>query len=183
MKILKRYGVAATLLLALTGCGIVAPHNNPGYVDLDALSWRDVDTVMTLSFGPTALGLAAFAMGEDPVAQELLRSLDGVRIRIYEVEGDPEKVAADLNGLSLELRSLGWQPAVRVQEGKGVTHVLMKMSGEDIAGLTVLTSDSLEAVLVNVMGNLSPAQLDRAMVALELPDTSLDTPSPDTSTL
>lgn len=179
----RQLGALGVLILALTGCGITAPQDNPGYADLDALSWRDVDTVMVLSFGPTALGLAARAMDEDPATQALLRSLDGVRIRVYEVEGDPVRVAADLNDLSLELRSLGWQPAVRVQEGQEVTHVLMKMSGENIAGLTVLTSDSLEAVLVNVMGNLSPEQLDRTMVALELPATGIDSASPETAAL
>lgn len=179
---MKALGIGI-LLLTLAGCGITAPHSNPGYVDLDALSWRDVDTVMTLSFGPTALGLAAFAMGDDPAAQAIVRSLDGVRIRVYEVEGAPEKVAADLNELSLELRSMGWEPTIRVQQGKEVTHVLMKMSGEDIAGLTVLTSDSLEAVLVNVMGQLSPEQLNKTMLALELPVPGVDTSTPETSTL
>lgn len=183
MIVLKRYGIITAVLLALGGCGITAPHSNPAYVDLDALSWRDVDTVMALSFGPTALGLAALAMDEDPAAQALLRSLEGIRIRVYEVEGDPEKVAAGLNDLSLELRSVGWEPAIRVQEGKEVSHVLIKMSGEDIAGLTVLTSDSLEAVLINVMGNLSPAQLDKTMVALELPASGIDTSAAETSTL
>ena len=180
MKHLLKLGA---LVLALTGCGITAPRDNPGYVDLDALSWRDVDTVMTLSFGPTVLGLAAHAMDEDPAVQAILRSLDGIRVRVYEVEGDPLKITEDLNGLSLELRSLGWEPAIRVQEGKEVTHVLMKMSGEDITGLTVLTSDSLEAVLVNVMGNLSPEQLDRTMVALDLPATGIDSISTETTAL
>lgn len=179
----QRMIAAVFLILALAGCGITAPRDNPGYVDLDALSWRDVDTVMTLSLGPTALGLVAHAMDEDPKAQAILRSLDGVRIQVYELEGDPASVAADLNDLSLELRALGWEPAIRVQEGQEVTHVLMKMSGKNIAGLTVLTSDALEAVLINVMGTVSPEQLDNTMAALENPALVVDSASSETTEL
>ncbi len=37
-----------------------------------------------------------------------------------------------------------------------------------VAGLTVLTSDSLEVVLVNVMGDLKPEFFSDTMVALDV---------------
>jgi hypothetical protein len=55
-----------------------------------------------------------------------------------------------------------------VQEGDERTQVLVKMKGPDIAGLTVISLDEHEAVIVNVMGNLSPELFSGAMVALEV---------------
>ena len=51
--------VILCLALVLVGCGITAPHRNPGYADLDGLSWRDVDAKVSLSVGPSVLRFAA----------------------------------------------------------------------------------------------------------------------------
>lgn len=162
------------LVLALGGCGITAPHRNPGYADLDGLSWRDVDTRVSLSLGPAVLRLAASMVHDDPVARELLRNLDGVRVRVYEVDGDPAGIAADLNSMSAQLREVGWEAVILVREEGETTHVLMKLEGERIAGLTVLTSDSLEVVLVNVMGELRPDLFAQAMAAVDVPVPDID---------
>ena len=163
MKMIEQRLATILLVLVVTGCGITAPHSNIGFADLDALSWRDVDTTMTLSLGPTALGFAAAMVDDDPEVQLLLDSLEGVRIKIYQIEGEPAKVAEDLNAMSAQLKSRGWEPIVLVREEHEVTHMLVKMDGEKIAGMTVLTSDSAEVVLVNIMGEIQPEQFARVI--------------------
>jgi hypothetical protein len=111
MKMIEQRLATILLVLLVTGCGITAPQSNIGFADLDALSWRDVDTTMTLSLGPTALGFAAAMVDDDPEVQLLLDSLEG----------------------------------------------------EKIAGMTVLTSDSAEVVLVNIMGEIQPEQFARVI--------------------
>lgn len=162
------------LVLLLCGCGMGAPRHNPGYADLDGLSGRDVDSTMRLSFGPTVLRFAASMIEDDPVARELLRNLDGVRIRVYEVDGDPTSIAEDLNAMSTRLRERGWEPVILVREEGETTHVLLKIEQQRIAGLTLLTSDSLEVVLVNVMGELRPDLFQEAMAAIEAPVPNID---------
>ena len=85
----KLNGVALLLVLAITGCGVTAPKRNAGFADLDALSYRDVDTTMTLSLGPTLLGIAVQFMDDDPQVQAFLRRIEGVWVKGYEIEGDP----------------------------------------------------------------------------------------------
>lgn len=160
--------VLIVLLLSLAGCGVTAPQRGPGYADLDGLSLVDVDRSLSLSLGPTVLRLAAQGIDDDPLARELLRNLDGVRVRVYTVDGDPQAVAANLDAMGQRLREGGWEPVVRVREGGETTHVLMRLEQQHIAGITVLTSDSLEVVLVNVMGELRPELFSEAMLALEL---------------
>ena len=47
--------------------------------------------------------------------------------------------------------------------------MLLRLSGSNIRGMTVLTSDgSSEAVVVNLMGDIQPEQFSDVMVALDV---------------
>ncbi len=161
--------IAATVLV---GCGLTAPRNDDGYANLDSLGVFDVDHTMTLSFGPTILGFAALHVDDEPETQALLRALAGVRVKIYEIDGDAERVAARLEKMSLKLSEQGWEPIVRVTEEDEQVHVLVKMKGDHISGLTLLTSDHKEVVIINIMGELQPDMFKTTMAALdiEMPD-------------
>jgi hypothetical protein len=171
-----RNSITAFLVaLTLSACGLTAPRSNDGFADLESLDANHVDTTMVLSLGPTLLRLAARYVDDDPQTKALLSALDGVRVRVYEVNGDAEVVASDMDRMSKKLREQAWEPVVLVQENGERTHMLMKTDADRITGLTVLTSDGHEAVVVNVMGNLQPEMFSEAMVALELetPDIEL----------
>lgn len=156
------------VVVLLSGCGMTASSRNDGYADLEAISGQDVDARMSLSLGPAVLGFAAAMSRDDPKAGLLLKELQGVRVKVYDVEGDAERVAASLDRMRDALVARGWEQAVRVREAGETTYVLMKTNDEVIAGLTVLSSDSLEVVIVNVMGNLHPESFSQAMAALEV---------------
>ena len=130
--------------LALAGCGITAPRSSDGYADLDSLGMFDVDNTMTLSIGPTLLNFAARYTDDDPETQALLRGLDGVRIRIYEIDGDADRVAGRVNAMGAKLASQGWAPVAVIKDEGDTVHMLMKpvagADGERIAGLTVLVA-------------------------------------------
>lgn len=156
------------LTLALTGCGITASSRNEGFADLDSLGFRDVDTTMNLSIGRTLLHFAATHVDDDPEARMLLRNLDGVRVKTYDIVGDGQRVAQRIDHMSQKLQHNGWVPVVMVREAGERTVMLMKPRGETIVGLTVITCDAQEAVVVNVMGELHPDMFAQTMVALEV---------------
>lgn len=174
--------LAATL--GLTGCGITAPKGNAGYADFDSLGVFDVDNTLTLSIGPSLLRFAARHTENDPETQALLRGLDGVRVRIYEVDGDPDRVAERVSAMGDKLADRGWLPVAVVQDEGETVHMLLKphsdSEGERIAGLTVLVADREEAVLVNVMGDLKPEFFADTMVALDVDVGTRVEPSEDT---
>jgi hypothetical protein len=166
-----RAALAAVILsmLFISACGLTAPRGNDGFADLKSLGMRDTDRVMTLSIGPTLLRFAANHIDDDPQTRDLLRSLDGVRIRIYEIDGDTGRVAARINSMSEHLQSDGWEPVVLAREADQETHMLLRMSGQQISGMTVLVSDGeSEAVVINLMGDIQPDQFGDVMVALEV---------------
>jgi len=168
MKSHIRNFVVVFASVVLLGCGLTASKSNDGYADFDSLGVFDVDHTMTLSFGPTILNFAASHIDDDPETKALLRGLKGVRIKIYEIDGDATRVAARLNKMSLKLREQNWEPIVLVREEGEQVHMLVKMAGNQISGLTILASDAEEVVIVNIMGDLQPEMFTATMAALDI---------------
>jgi hypothetical protein len=157
------------LLVLMTGCGITAPRSNDGFADLDSLGMFDTDRVISLSIGPTLLHFAARYVDNDPEVRDLLRSLDGVRVRVYEVDGDAQKVAGRMETMSANLQQDGWAPVMLVRQQDEQVHMLMRTVDGQICGMTVLVLDGdSEAVIVNLMGEIRPEQFSDVMVALDV---------------
>ena len=160
--------LSITLVLLVSGCGITAPRSNQGYADLDSLGFADTNSTLSLSIGPSVLRLAAGFIDDDPETKAMLLNLDGVRVKVYDIIDGQERVALRIDKMIAKLRRQGWEPVVTVQEDDERTHVLVKWNGPAIAGLTVIALDDQEAVIVNVMGNLSPEFFSGTMAALEV---------------
>jgi len=164
-----RLASIASLIIVLSACGLTAPRSSDGYADLDSLGLRDTNNVMTLSIGPSLLHFAASHVDDEPEVRELLKSLDGVRIRIYEIDGDPGRVATRIDRMSLSLQDDGWEPVMLIRENNEATHMLLRTVNQQICGMTVLVSDGdSEAVVINLMGTIRPDQFGDVMLALDV---------------
>jgi hypothetical protein len=158
------------MALVLSSCHITAPRGNDGYANLDSPGMRDTDRTMGLSLGRTTLRFAARFLDDDPQTQALLRSLDGVRIRIYEVHGDSERIAQNFSHMGNKLNNDGWNPVMLVREEGELVQMFAKSSGAGIQGLTIVSADSEEVVVVNVMGDIDPKYYSDVMLALNVDD-------------
>ena len=158
---MTRWLSVVALAALLMGCGVTAPSRNPGYVNFDASGLPGVHRDTSISLGPTVLRFAARHVEDDPAAEALLRSVDGVRVQVYELREQQHRdsVVAALResaaGLDAE-----WQPIVRVMDEESEVFVYLKHSDAAIEGLAILAVDDMELVFVNVMG-----QLDREAMA------------------
>lgn len=176
-----RLTLCAVALLGLAGCGLTAPRSSDGFADLDSLGIADTDRVLTLSVGPALLRFAANHVEDDPETEALLRSLDGVRIRIYEIDGDAGRVAARMGRMSDKLQEGGWDPVMLVRSEGEEAHMLVKVEGDRVAGMTVLVCDGeREAVVINLMGDIRPQQFSNVMVALDVDAAGVEDVRPDT---
>jgi hypothetical protein len=161
--------LALVSAIAVGACGITAPRGSDGFADLDSLGIADTDRVLTLSIGPALLRFAANQAGDDPETQQLLRGLDGVRIRIYEIDGEAARVASRMDKMSRKLQAGGWEPVMLVRSENEQAHMLLKVVDQRICGMTVLVSDGeSEAVVINLMGDLEPQQFAGVMTALDV---------------
>ena len=176
MRALKdNHYVALVLVLTLSAfmlssCGITAPRSNDGFANLDSPGMSDTDRTMTISLGPTMLWFAARFMDDEPETQALLRSLDGVRIRIYEVNGDSERIVRNFEHMGNKLAKDGWAPVMLIREEGELVQMYAKASDTGIKGLTIVSAGDEEVVVINVMGDIDPVYYSDVMVALNVDD-------------
>lgn len=171
MKI-KPGPVTALILIALVlaSCGITAPRGNDGYANLDSPGMADTDRTLSLSLGKTTLRFAARFLDEEPETQALLRNLDGVRIRIYEVNGSTDRIVHKFERMGKKLSNDGWQPVMLVNEDDEMVQMFAKPSTSGMQGLTIVSADDEEVVVINVMGDIEPEYFGDVMVALNVDD-------------
>ncbi len=165
--------MVCALLVSLNACGITAPKSSQGFAELDSPGIFDTDNSVSLSIGPTLLRFAAAHIDDDPEIRDLLRELDGVRIRVYEIERNPDKVAKRVAGMQAKLQQAGWEPVMLVRDAGEETHLLVKMRNERILGLTLLAmEEDSEVVVINLMGEIRPQSFSNVMVALDVDNDS-----------
>ena len=157
-------------VLMVSSCGITAPRSNDGYANLDSPGMSETDRTFSLSLGRLPLRLAARFLDDDPETRALIRSLDGVRIRIYEVHGDSGRIAQKFDHMGDKLQNDGWSPVMLVREEGELVQMYAKSSGKGIQGLTIVSADEEEVVVVNVMGDIDPKHYSGVMVALNVDD-------------
>ena len=162
--------VLTLVAFVLSSCGITASRSNEGFANLDSPGINDTDRTMSLSLGKTTLRFAARFLDDEPETQALLRSLDGVRIRIYEVNGDTDRIAQNFDRMGTKLSNDGWQPVMLVREEGELVQMFSKTTASGIQGLTIVSADDEEVVVVNVMGDIKPEHFGDVMLALDVDD-------------
>ncbi|HKX56534.1 MAG TPA: DUF4252 domain-containing protein, partial [Xanthomonadales bacterium] len=128
--VMTRWASLCFLALSLTACGITAPRSSEGFAELDSPGVFNTDNSVTISIGPTLLRFAASHLDDDPEARALLRRLDGVRIRVYEIENNPARVAQRIDAMQGKLLEAGWEPVMLLRDDGEVTHLLVKFSDD-----------------------------------------------------
>ena len=136
----------------------------PGYVDFGELSSIFGEPTVQISVGQALLNLVgSLSAEEDPEAAALFSRLNGVRVNVFENrEISPEGVDF-VKDTSSKLAALGWESVVTVNQDQEQVRIFMKMNDSQVEGITVMAVEATEAVFVNVIGNLNPAELEKVM--------------------
>jgi hypothetical protein len=148
---------AVVTLVCATGCGVTAPTHGAGYADFSAAQYEGMRRESSISLGPRVLRFAARYSDDDPETRAILRAIDGVRVKVYQLNdrADSSALASKLSAVASNLAEDDWQPIVRVMEEGKLVFVLLKESEDAIVGVAMLKADEKELLFVNVMGNLS----------------------------
>ena len=136
----------------------------PGYVDFGELSSIFGEPTVQISIGASLLNLVGtLSAEEDPEAAELFKKLNGVRVNVFETEAMADGAVDLVKDISSKLSSSGWESVVTVNSADEQVRVFMKINAETVDGITVMAVEENEAVFVNVIGNINPAELERVM--------------------
>ena len=138
--------------------------NLAGYVDFGDLSATYGEPKITINLGGTMLNFVGLIGGQDsPETSELISKLKGIRVQIYSLDENSDAAKNQFGKTKSSLKSSGWEPIVQVNEDDEQVLVYMKAIDGNMEGMTVMVVDNEEAVFVNVIGQLNPAELAKVM--------------------
>jgi len=141
-----------------------AMKNLPGYVDFGQLNELFGEPSVQIAVGPSLLGMVgALSASEDPDTAALFKRLKGVRIHVFENPSLTSGAADYIKTISSRLSAAGWESVAVVNSAEEQLRIFMKMNDVVVEGLTVMTVEKGEATFINVIGNLTPAELDKVM--------------------
>ena len=155
----------ALLTLLLTALPALAADeeadlsDRPGYVDFSVLAESYGEPRVMIDLGSSLLQLVGAMKHDDPVAEEALRSLESVRIHVYNTAGDTAPAEKRIEHVNEVLSAAAWEKIVRVREPGEQVDIYVKHSDERIEGVTVMALDGEEAVFINILGSIAPEQL------------------------
>jgi len=146
----------------------------PGYVDFGDLSATYGEPKIVINLGGTMLSFVGMiSSSESPETSELISKLKGIRVQMYATDENPSAARDQFTKVRSDLKSSGWEPVVQVTEDDEEILIYMKMDGGLMEGMTVMVVDEEEAVFINIIGQLDPAELSRVMDSLDV-DVDLD---------
>ncbi len=136
----------------------------PGYVDFGELTSMFGEPTVQIAVGGSLLGLvSALSARENPQAAELFKRLHGVRVSVFENPSMTDSAVEFVKAISSKLSQQGWESVVTINSDDEQVRIFMKFNGDKVEGITVMALEEDEAVFVNVIGDLKPAELDKVM--------------------
>jgi len=150
----------------------------PGYFDLQSIVGETESSVDILMKGPLLVLAREAVKDSDPELSNVLSRIDYVRVQVFSSHRTSmEQLMEKARGAAARLEEKGWEMAVRVREEGEEAHVyLLPGKSNDIRGLVVmaLDDDDDEAVFINIVGDIRPADIVKIGRTLHLD--SLDVP-------
>lgn len=141
----------------------------PGYVDFGQLNEIFGEPSVEIAVGQSLLNLvASFSASEEPESAELFKRLKGVRIQVFETEALNASALDHVKTMSSRLSSMGWETVVKVNSADEQVRIFMKINDDMVEGITVMAVEEDEAAFINVIGNLTPAELQKVMDNFEV---------------
>jgi hypothetical protein len=142
---------------------------HPGYVDFDTMGiFGEMQASVEVFLKGSLLKLAAAAThDEDPELAKMIENLKFIHVQVFPLDADVySKVEKQVGRVAERLEKKGWEMVVRVRDKKDNQQVnvyfLPTRNDEIISGLVVMVIDDTdEAVFVNIVGDLDPAQIGR----------------------
>lgn len=164
---------------SLLAC-VASASNAQGFVDFSAIPGLDVEPIVEVNVGPLAIALLRNTMlatqsaldGEpDPYLTEmadLLMKLRGIQLRSYGAKENSNELSEFIDDTSRDLERSGWERMMSVQDEGSKVSMLVRMTEQDISGVTVMAIDGTEAFFVNVDATVTVEDLGKILAQFQM---------------
>ena len=138
----------------------------PGYVAFDEYITVPTETETSIEVylkAPLLRMVSAATRREEPELAELIDGISLIRVQGFSVAaGELIRVREEIAALAARMEKDGWERVMRIREKDELIHVYLRTLGEEISGLLMMGFEELdEAVFVNIVGEIDPAQIGR----------------------
>jgi Domain of unknown function (DUF4252) len=146
---------------------------------LDRLEQKAAESVNVTLDGSLLRLAVSFLDKNDPeerAIKDLVLSLKGIYVKMYEFDKEGEYSAADVDAVRQQLRSPGWSRMVGIKskkEGENM-EVYTTMQGPQMSGLTVLLTGDKELGVIQIVGAIDLEKLIKLGGKLGIPTIDVD---------
>jgi hypothetical protein len=141
-------------------------------VPIDKLDLFPPDKVsVEINLEGPLLHMVAAATKDDPAFSAVMAGLKSIKLQVFPLKGeDAGAVKVKIERAVQWLEGRGWKSTMRVRDQGQETFIYLKEAGGRVQGLTLLSFDPKdEAVVINIVGRIDPAQLGRLGQRLNMP--------------
>ena len=168
----------SVLLLLLAICLVPGPataqlhEDHPGYFPIEELGILPEESI-NLEINLTGPMMKFIALATDEAEPELARLIEGlksIRVRGADLDrGNADDVRSGIRDATQQLAERGWISMVRIRDDNEEIHIYFKDQEGEMVGLTVLSLEGDEAMLINLVGKVDPTGLGSLAEGLDLP--------------
>lgn len=164
---MRKIIITLTVLLLLAASAGQAQNlaAQPGYVPLEKLALLPQEKLsVEINIEGALLSLiAAGSKKADPEFSSLMAGLKAIKVQAVPLKDlDASAVRTRIGQTVRWLEDRGWKSTLKVKNEGEETYIYLKETGGKIDGLTLLSlSPGDEAVVINIVGRIDPAQIGR----------------------
>ncbi len=137
---------------------------NPGYVDFGGLGLftaEDLDVQVAVK-APMLQLVAAATRSADPDLATMVSRLQQIEVRVYKIGRSPRvTIRKKAREMAQQLQDQGWEAAMTIETREQQVYMHLKIESGKTQGLTAMMVGESEAVFLNIVGEVDPAQVGR----------------------
>lgn len=172
MSELRKLFPLLALVLSPVMAGAQIDTTHPGYFPIENLGILPEESIhLEINLTGAMIKFIALATDdEEPEFSRMVEGLKSIRVRGANLEGvSAEEVRSGIRSASQKLAEQGWISMVRIRDQDEEVYIYFKEQEDEMMGLTVLSLEHDEAMLINLVGKIDPAGLGGLASSLDLP--------------
>ena len=145
-----------------------------GQINFDELSQYYGDARVEINLSKNLIAMVSgMSKKNDPEVAEMLSKLEMVKVRVYNLKGEPDRAEKAVENVTKLIKKENWENIVTVNEPHEKVRIFSKTNQDRIDGIIVMVVDAQaeqggEAVFINIVGEIDPANISRVTQSLNI---------------
>lgn len=181
-NIIPRMPLFAALLVFALAAGTRAQDAKIQMAHLDHLAAKASESVdVSIDERLVQIAIKVFKDNDpdDAAIKKFISGLKGIYVKNFEFDADNMFSTADIDSIRNQLREPAWSRMVNIKSKRDANvEVYVMMTGSAVHGVTVISTESRELTVVNIVGPVDLEKLAELEGKLGIPDLGIERSTP-----